>query len=47
MPVIAQFCGDSPELIGKAAQLIGRSVAAIDINLGCPQVQEQIYTQEQ
>lgn len=37
-PVIAQFCGDSPDMIGRAAEMIGTDVNAVDINFGCPQV---------
>lgn len=36
-PLIAQFCGNDPETILKAAQLIESEVDGIDINLGCPQ----------
>ena len=36
-PVIAQFCGNDPDLLLKSVKLIENSVDAIDINLGCPQ----------
>eukprot|EP01036_Dinobryon_divergens_P038897 gene38897-51133_t len=36
-PLIAQFCGNDPEMILQAAKMIENSCDAIDINLGCPQ----------
>lgn len=36
-PVIAQFAGDDPDIMLKAAKLVEHKVDAIDINLGCPQ----------
>jgi tRNA-dihydrouridine synthase len=37
-PVIAQFCGDDPNIIVQASNYLEQSVDAIDINFGCPQV---------
>jgi tRNA-dihydrouridine synthase 1 len=36
-PLIAQFCGDNRNALLEAASLVQKSVAAVDINLGCPQ----------
>eukprot|EP00919_Chromeraceae_sp_WS-2016_P010276 GHVR01024125.1.p1 GENE.GHVR01024125.1~~GHVR01024125.1.p1 ORF type:complete len:205 (-),score=46.12 GHVR01024125.1:119-685(-) len=36
-PLIAQFCGDNPDTIVKAAKMIEKDVDAVDLNLGCPQ----------
>lgn len=36
-PLIAQFCGDNPDILGRAAELIAPHVDAVDINFGCPQ----------
>ena len=36
-PLIAQFCGDSPELLVESARYIQDQVSAVDINFGCPQ----------
>lgn len=36
-PLIAQFCGDDPELLLGAANDIAHKVDAVDLNLGCPQ----------
>jgi len=36
-PLFAQFAGDDPELMLRAAKLIEDQVDAIDINFGCPQ----------
>lgn len=35
--IIAQFAGDDPASLVKAGKYIENSVAAIDLNLGCPQ----------
>eukprot|EP01083_Nonionella_stella_P001909 5502_1 len=36
-PLIAQFCGNDPDLILSAAKRIEHLVDAIDLNFGCPQ----------
>ena len=36
-PVLAQFCGNDPETVLKAARLVESQVDGIDLNLGCPQ----------
>eukprot|EP00163_Fabomonas_tropica_P033896 TRINITY_DN917_c1_g1_i4.p1 TRINITY_DN917_c1_g1~~TRINITY_DN917_c1_g1_i4.p1 ORF type:complete len:360 (-),score=76.68 TRINITY_DN917_c1_g1_i4:235-1314(-) len=36
-PLVAQFCGNVPETLLSACQLIEDRVDAIDINFGCPQ----------
>uniref|UniRef100_A0A0F7UCS7 tRNA-dihydrouridine(16/17) synthase [NAD(P)(+)] n=1 Tax=Neospora caninum (strain Liverpool) TaxID=572307 RepID=A0A0F7UCS7_NEOCL len=36
-PVFVQFCGDSPETLLAAAQLVEDEVDAVDLNFGCPQ----------
>ena len=36
-PLIAQFAGDDPNLLIKAASIVQDSVTAVDLNLGCPQ----------
>eukprot|EP00743_Colponemidia_sp_Colp-15_P001857 GILK01002025.1.p1 GENE.GILK01002025.1~~GILK01002025.1.p1 ORF type:complete len:402 (-),score=59.21 GILK01002025.1:191-1396(-) len=36
-PVFAQFAGDEPELILRAAKFVEDQVDAVDLNLGCPQ----------
>lgn len=35
--VIAQFCGDNPDILLQGARLIEHCVDGIDINCGCPQ----------
>ncbi|OEH79824.1 dihydrouridine synthase protein [Cyclospora cayetanensis] len=37
VPLIAQFCGHTPEHMVAAGRLIEDTVAAVDVNLGCPQ----------
>ena len=32
-----QFCGDDPVTIVRAAEFVQHEVAAVDLNLGCPQ----------
>lgn len=34
---MAQLCGDDPETLLKAAQMLENEVDAIDLNFGCPQ----------
>jgi tRNA-dihydrouridine synthase 1 len=36
-PLIAQFCGDSPDVVVAAAKHVEGCVDAVDLNLGCPQ----------
>ncbi|PFH34606.1 dihydrouridine synthase (dus) protein [Besnoitia besnoiti] len=36
-PLFVQFCGDSPETLLAAAQLVEDEVDAVDVNFGCPQ----------
>jgi hypothetical protein len=38
-PLIAQFCGNDPDLVSKAAQLVLEhcEIDGVDLNLGCPQ----------
>jgi len=36
-PLVAQFCGNDPQLLLKAAKHVEHLVDAVDINLGCPQ----------
>mmetsp|Transcript_12187 Transcript_12187/g.15984 ORF Transcript_12187/g.15984 Transcript_12187/m.15984 type:complete len:513 (-) Transcript_12187:47-1585(-) len=36
-PLIAQFCGNEPTTVLKAAQYIEHQVDAVDLNFGCPQ----------
>lgn len=36
-PLIAQFAGDDPDALVKAASYIEKDVDAVDINFGCPQ----------
>jgi len=36
-PVFAQFCGNDPDLLLRAAKLVEDKVDAVDINFGCPQ----------
>ena len=35
--MVAQICGDDPEVVLKAAQMLENEVDAIDLNFGCPQ----------
>lgn len=37
-PLIAQFAGDEPEALVRAAAHVEGLVDAVDLNLGCPQV---------
>jgi len=39
-PLIAQFAGDEPEVLVRAAAHIEHLVDAVDLNLGCPQVRQ-------
>jgi tRNA-dihydrouridine synthase 1 len=40
-PLIAQLCGNDPEIVGKASAIMAKSekmkLSAVDLNLGCPQ----------
>lgn len=36
-PLIAQFAGDDPSTVVKAAMYVHEQVTAVDLNLGCPQ----------
>jgi tRNA-dihydrouridine synthase 1 len=36
-PVFAQFCGDDPDTLVRAAKFVESQVDAVDINCGCPQ----------
>jgi len=36
-PLIAQFCGDDPQLLVQSAKYVQHKVSAVDINFGCPQ----------
>ena len=36
-PLVAQLCGDDPDTVLKAAQMLEDEVDAIDLNFGCPQ----------
>lgn len=37
-PLFAQFCGNNPDTIVRAARIIESEIDAVDINFGCPQV---------
>ena len=36
-PLVAQFCGDDPDVVVAAARHLEDAVDAVDLNLGCPQ----------
>ncbi|SJK85840.1 tRNA-dihydrouridine(16/17) synthase [NAD(P)(+)]-like [Babesia microti strain RI] len=36
-PLFAQFCGNNPDTIVRAARIIESEIDAVDINFGCPQ----------
>ena len=39
-PLIAQFAGDDPKTLLQAARLVQGQCDAIDLNFGCPQVNQ-------
>ena len=41
-PLIIQFCGNDPDIIIKASKLAEKHCDAIDLNLGCPQVKNNL-----
>ncbi|XP_061385309.1 tRNA-dihydrouridine(16/17) synthase [NAD(P)(+)]-like [Danaus plexippus] len=41
LPLVAQFCGNEVDTITRAVDYLDSSVAAVDINLGCPQTISQ------
>lgn len=43
-PLIAQFAGDEPETLVRAAAHVEGRVDAVDLNLGCPQVRLRVRT---
>ena len=36
-PLVVQFCGDDPATLAAACRLVDGKVAAVELNLGCPQ----------